>query len=382
MITNFGKNILAKYLVGQAPAYASFIAIGSGSRPIFTGLPFDDYSTKEQLDFETLRIPITSSGFVYDENDKPNICFLAEIPTNQRYGITEVGIFPALSNPSAGSLDSRIIYTFGEEENWEYHDEDTASSIRTELAPLNLDEPSGRIAVIDTAFRTSPSNTLFASPIRTSMLEIPRFLDRCLIVKGDMSFLESINQNLSIVQDSENYFGSHLHYNGISLNFDRNSGEDEIRLAFSVLSKDEVQSQTVQSVKILVEFSDSDLPIPESFARMQIDLNQTDPNVNFSLNRYFVAKQKLGEMVKSPNFAWSSVNTVKIYVSVFETGVSTPSDNFYVAFDGLRFENTTIKNSLYGLAGYSVIKTLDGKPVIKESNTSNMIEFRFGLDVQ
>jgi hypothetical protein len=34
MITETGQAILAKYLVGQAPAYASYISIGCGSEPV------------------------------------------------------------------------------------------------------------------------------------------------------------------------------------------------------------------------------------------------------------------------------------------------------------------------------------------------------------
>jgi hypothetical protein len=37
MITNTGKTIIAKYLLGQAPAYASYIAIGCGATPLTTG---------------------------------------------------------------------------------------------------------------------------------------------------------------------------------------------------------------------------------------------------------------------------------------------------------------------------------------------------------
>jgi hypothetical protein len=33
MITNIGKNLLAKYLVGQTPSYASHIAVGCGTNP-------------------------------------------------------------------------------------------------------------------------------------------------------------------------------------------------------------------------------------------------------------------------------------------------------------------------------------------------------------
>jgi hypothetical protein len=47
----------------------------------------------------------------------------------------------------------------------------------------------------------------------------------------------------------------------------------------------------------------------------------------------------------------------------------------------MRFENVATINPLYGLTGYSKIRTLDAKPVIKDANTSNLVEFRFGLDV-
>jgi hypothetical protein len=49
----------------------------------------------------------------------------------------------------------------------------------------------------------------------------------------------------------------------------------------------------------------------------------------------------------------------------------------------LRFENTSIKNPLYGLTGYSVVRTetADGLPIIKGSNTKSLVEFRFDLSV-
>ena len=44
MITNTGKSIIGKYLLGQAPAYASYIAIGCGAQPLATADPYGDYS--------------------------------------------------------------------------------------------------------------------------------------------------------------------------------------------------------------------------------------------------------------------------------------------------------------------------------------------------
>jgi len=381
LITNIGKNILAKYLIGQASSYASFIAIGIGPKPSITGEAPIDFSAKEELDFEVLRMPITSRGFVYDDNGDASIVFLAEIPSEQRYAITEVGIYPGRENPSAGSLDSKILYNFSESENWEYHTENAALGIPTIVSPLNLDEPSGNIAVDDVVFRTNSNNTLFSSPVRLGLLEGPRFLDRSMMLRGDLSFLVPANGNLGIFQSQGSYFGSHIHYNGISVDLDQSSSEDELRLAFSVLSKSDTQNETISTVRLLLEFSNADVDSPTSFARLEVNLNQTDSNVDFTANRYFVIKKKFSELVKSSNFTWNSVNSLRIYATVIEQGGSTPSDNFYISLDGLRFENTTIKNPLYGLTGYSAVKTLLGQPIVKESNTSNSIEFRFGLDV-
>jgi hypothetical protein len=67
MITNFGKSIIAKYLVGQTNSYASYVAIGSGELPFVPGSSID-YSTRSELTFETARGLITSYNYILDEN--------------------------------------------------------------------------------------------------------------------------------------------------------------------------------------------------------------------------------------------------------------------------------------------------------------------------
>jgi hypothetical protein len=78
-------------------------------------------------------------------------------------------------------------------------------------------------------------------------------------------------------------------------------------------------------------------------------------------------------------FNWPDVSSVKIYACVTKNNL--PSDSFYICLDGLRVENTTSTNSLYGLTGYSIIKNVQARPIIKSANTTNYIEFRFVLDV-
>ena len=65
MITNIGKNLLAKYLVGQTQSYASHIAVGCGPNPVASdGGNFGDYALKKSLDFEMFRVPTKHKAFV------------------------------------------------------------------------------------------------------------------------------------------------------------------------------------------------------------------------------------------------------------------------------------------------------------------------------
>ena len=58
-----------------------------------------------------------------------------------------------------------------------------------------------------------------------------------------------------------------------------------------------------------------------------------------------------------------------------------PSDDYYIALDALRLENTQTINPLYGLTGYSIVKNTDAETIIKSPNTSNYLEFRFSVGV-
>jgi hypothetical protein len=386
LITNTGKTILSKYLIGQAPAYASYIALGVGSIPLDDTASFSDYSAKTALDFEVLRIPISSRGYVYGEGGVSNIVFAAELPGDQRYQFTEIGIFSAKSNPAAGGQDSRIVYSFSESENWEYHNRVSATAPPTIIEPLSGELEGSIINPLNNnsqpvpVFRTNSNNPVFNSEIRSETYELPRFLDRALIVSGDMSHIESTAGLLSVKESTvDDYYGTHIHLTGISPNFNRNSSQDEMRLAFSVLNKSDNQTERVGGVRILMEFASSDSLNPENFARFEVDLGPED--VDFAFNRYIVVTKKLGDLVKSTGFTWNTVNSVKMYVMIFDDATETPSDNFYVALDGFRLENITAQNPLYGMTGYSVIRTEDARPILKESNTSSIVEFRFGMDV-
>ena len=228
MITQTGKSIIAKYLLGQAPAYASYIALGSGAKPLtdisfsvsnkaltsnvatittsanhnfsvggyitvdnvdttFDGIHLitattsntisyavtaspvssvavspvgtvsHNFTNKENLDFEMFRVPIVSRGYV-EENGVSKVVLTAELPTDERYEITEVGVYSAGSNPATANTGSKTLYAFTSTENWEFHDSVGSSALETVSQALDFSN-SGNDIDIKTATVTSATAT-------------------------------------------------------------------------------------------------------------------------------------------------------------------------------------------------------------------------------
>lgn len=379
MFTSKGKQILAKYLVGQAPAYASYIAAGCGATPKNTGATLDDYSSVESLGFEMFRVPIISRGYVV-ENGVPQIVLTAQLPTDERYEISEVGVFSAGSNPAAGSNDSKLIYGFTQNENWEHHTTTAATAIPAVYSPLDSDENVNVIDQTSTVFQTNADNRIFTSAIRENRYERCRFFNNVIMMRGDTSTI-SLDSNSHLVVEEGS---SHIHLNGVSIDLNKNSPIDQLRLAFSVINTNGNSEINPSRVKILLEFASQDEFGQGEFARFEVDLqNGTDPGQHdFGTSRYVVATKELQELYKSPGFSWSVVNVVKITASVEDN--SGPSNDFYLCLDAVRLENIadTRSNPLYGLSGYSVVKTQNARTIIKRANTTNFIEFRFAMDVE
>jgi hypothetical protein len=383
MITNIGKTIIGKYMLGQAPAYASYIAVGCGPTPLDIADTPGDFSAKQSLDFEMFRIPISSRGFV-NESGINKIVLTAELPTEERYEISEVGIFSAGSNPSAGAYDSKNIFAFTNTENWQYHTASSAIAIPSISSPLDDPEDDNIIATANAVFQSNADNSIFYKTARVNRYERCRFLNNIIFIKGD-------DANLTLSEDSgptEDHFvigagSNHIHLTGANVDFTKNSPIDELRLAFSLINKNGDSGSIPDTVRVLVDFSSTDAGTGE-FARFEAEINHGtsgNPELvqDFSDNRYFVVSKQLQELYTSANFTWDAVTVVKIYASVIDGGA--PSEDYYVALDALRLENVATINPLYGLTGYSVIKTDGAETVIKSPNTSNYVEFRFSIGV-
>jgi len=373
LITNTGKSILGKYLLGQAPAYASFIAIGCGARPLDTTDVLGDYSDKKNLEFEMLRVPISSRGFV-TENGTDKIVFTAELPAEERYEITEVGVFSAKSNPSAGAYDSKTVFAFTSAENWNYHTSSAATAITSISTALDTADDN----VISTAlkvFQTNADNSIFYKTSRALRFERCRFLNNTILMRGDDATLTVTGGHFVVGTGS-----NHIHYTKPSSNFSQNSPTDELRLAFSVINKDGTSGLAPDTVRILVDFSSTDAGTGE-YARFEAEITDGTGEGEYDLenNRYVVVSKQLQDLYTSANFTWDAVNVVKIYVSIIDGG--TVSDDYYVALDSMRLENIATVNTLYGMTGYSVIQNSTAESIIKSPNTSNYIEFRFSIGV-
>ena len=376
MITDTGKNIIGKYLLGQAPAYASYIAVGCGPQPLATADPYGDYSAKTNLDFEMFRVPISSRGFV-TENNITKLVLTAELPTEERYEISEVGLYSAGTNPSAGAYDSKTIFAFTTGENWQYHSSTSAVAINSYPDPLDDPNDDNVIAVTsDVVFQTNADNAIFYKAGRAEIYERCRFFNNIIMMQGDTSTLTASATSGFTIGGGSN----HIHLTGVDIDFTRNAPTDELRLAFSVINKDGDSGNWPDKVKILVEFADTESTTSQN-ARFVVNAEDGVGSFDFENNRYYVVTKELQELVTTSGFTWDAVTVAKIYTSIETASTSTPSSDYYVALDAMRLENTSTINSLYGLTGYTVVKNTDAETIIKSPNTSNYIEFRFTVGV-
>lgn len=375
MITNTGKQIFAKYLIGQAPAYASHIAVGCGAKPVETSAGLTDYSAKQVLDFEMFRAPIISRGYVQD-GDQTKIIFTAELPTQERFEITEIGLYSAGSNPSISGYDSRVLYSFSRQEEWRYDEE----LLPVVDLPLDNNNASNDIdPQTSPVFQTNASNKIFANLDRQKRQEQCRYLNNMVMIKGDFSSLDAGEIDLT---------SNFISIASTAVNIEKNSPTDLMKIAFSIVNVDgSVLNPTViqpDSAKIVVQF----LTPGGQSATLNVTVSSTalGGTANFATNRYFVVSAPLSQIQKTAGFFWSQVNTVKIFSAVIKDGAV--SNEFYLALDAIRLDNVTSINPIYGMTGYSVVvnQLTDGSttypaPIVKLPNTSSLIEFRLGIDI-
>lgn len=433
MITNTGKEIIAKYLIGTAPAFASYLAVGCGSRPrtnvttvsgassssstitvgstsnlwvgakvslvsatsgalsaladtivtaitnttTFTVSPAPTTAlvgatlsiqpdpSKTILDFEMFRVPITSRGYA-NENGINKIILTAELPTEERYEISEIGIFSAGANPDAGSYDSKTITPFASTEKWQFNDGSTISS--PTVITEKITNGSNNITSLAQAIQTNSNNLAFLDPTRAGRYERCRYLNNIVMLRGNTSTIDS---SFAIASGAK-----YLQLTGQTIDFSRNSTSDLLKIAFSLINVNGNSVDVPTSARIVVEFSNSD---GTQYAKFNAEV--TDAKENFGRNRYFVVSKRLDELVYSSgtSFSWKNMTNIKIYASALVN--TTASADYFIALDAIRLDNVGTVNPLYGMTGYSIVQNSNAETVIKLPNSNNYIEFRIISDV-
>jgi len=383
LITETGKNILGRYLVGTAPAYASYIAVGCGATPVRTAQDLGDYSAYNALDFEMFRVPITSRGFI-EENGQTQVVFTAEVPTTDRYEITEIGIYSAASNPSVVGYDSRTLYAFTREESWKF----SQQSLYTQDSPLDKDDPDNDIALeylSQPVIQTNATNKIFKNS-RIQRSEQSRYLNNMIMLSSNFSDISGTSS------EGWSLAGKRSISLATAIDLSRNSPNDEIKLALSVVDVDgDVASVAPHRVRAVIEFTTEN---GNDSLRIDYESAVGDFNYNFAspgeTSRYKVLTKTINDGVATQNFLWSNVNNVNVYAAAVDENGDPIEDGsnlplYYIAIDALRIENVT-SNPLYGLTGYTVVQNADpsntfSRPIVKLPNTAAMIEFRLGIGV-
>lgn len=372
MITNSGKEIVAKYLLGQAPAFASYIAAGCGTRPLTTGGTASISPTKKSLDFEVFRVPISSKGFI-KEDGVEKIVFKAEMPTNQRFQLTEVGLFPAQSNAIAGKYDSKLLVTFTPSETWSYVVNGSASPILYLNEALDQDNLISNISLSQSVAFINSDATVFNNQNRKNRQEPLRFLNRSLMVSGSTSM---ISEDFVVGPNSYS-----LENSSLSFDLSQNLPTDQIKLALSLVSKTATTNSNPDNVRIILQFINniSNTNVQSPKALLRIDLPSSSFVSNGSPNRYITVTKTLSDFIKDDTFSFANINLIKINISVLNSEL--PTSNYFVVLDGIRIDNISTPNPLYSMIGYNIITTENGLPILKAENTNNYVEYRFGIGV-
>jgi hypothetical protein len=368
MITNNGITLLGKYLVGQIPTFASHIAIGCGPNVLGSNESFGDYSEKTSLDFEMDRFAIVSRTTNVIDGEQ-QIIFTAEIPSANRYGITEVGVFPAEANNIFGSVPSQTIFSFTTNETWQKSISSVVEDVEIETEVINsdqdIDNGSGGTMENVKAFLLYSDNAIFRNDTRLKRMEQPRFFNGSLVLRGDLTALSGGSLDTA---------GDYVFISQPTLPQLDNANDfsDKIKIVFSIISKDFDATVAPTEVKLAIVFR-TDAAVTATYAYSGT-VSQNDRYADDELALTSISKS-------SETFAWKDVTSVRVYAN------ADTSSDFYIALDGLRFENLSSVDDRYSLSGYTVLKSADTvaadypRPIEKPEGSTTYVEFRFALDV-
>lgn len=331
--TDFNNTDVAIYTV---PSPTTFTIIETGTGTTSTGtlsvvkpalldanaIVIRNYVNKTTLDYEMFRVPIVSRAFSVEDGIN-KVVLTAELPTQDSYLMTEAAVFSSGTNPIASSSDSRSLYSFSENEGWEYHT-DTAIKVTTATGIGNV---AGAVNTIGTttfngsstsignltAFALESTEAMFDADPHVYTNSKPRVLSNFIVLRGDLSAIDTSSTTWTASSQP------HIHIQNQRFGFGVNASTDQLKLAFSVINRNPVIGANAavdpDNIYVMIEFStaESEVESDNQYARMQVQLSSTD-FADVDETRYFVSTKTLGELATSAGFSWDAVRIAKIYV--------------------------------------------------------------------
>lgn len=354
MITNDGKEIISKYMLGQVSGYATHLSVGCGARPLKNNEEqpsLDTLLQKGRMDFEMTRVPIISRGFVDNSkefsivnqvrvddvvtlttnaanditvgetivvsgssqdfngthivvsvspNDKEiiynlvgedlavsggvvrvartSLSLTAELPADNRYEITEIGVWSAANNSLAATYDSHNIFNFTD--SWEEHS--NAISAPPTISNFGSSADINQDVVTQKVFYTATNNPIFENTVRKNRKEGPRFLNNTLMMRGDTSRISGLAGQWTPTGAIPGETPTHIHLNNLNFDISRNSPSDELVFSFSLVDRDSTGNIIPEEVRVLLEFYTNESNTQNSFAKLEMYFDGNE----FFNNRY------------------------------------------------------------------------------------------------
>jgi hypothetical protein len=263
----------ADFTVISLPTTVTFVIVETGTGTTSTGtlasvkpitidpnaIIIRNYANKKTLDYEMFRVPIVSRAF-NSQTGETQVILTGELPTQDRYLMTEAAIFSSGTNPIASLSDSRSLYSFSEGEGWEKHNV-TATAITTftatSIANVNgvINTGNGNIANL-TAFALESTDAMFDSDGHKYTNSKPRLLSNFIVVRGDLSEINTASTTWTAVDQP------HIHIQNQRFGFGVNSSTDQLKLAFSVINRNPILTANAavapDNAYVMIEFSDSE----------------------------------------------------------------------------------------------------------------------------
>ncbi len=310
---------------------------------------------------------ISYAGYTYNSDlfnatvYTKQVSLTAEVSDISKYEITELGLYSLGSNQYTTNSDSRILLNFSRTENWEYFDGTNST----------LEIPY--VTTMTSTFATTPffasSNDVWwlgdiADTNRTYRQEKPRMLEDALILPGNTSEYDAATAN-DFTSASK-----YVVFQNPGIDLSKAAASDEISIAFSIANAATSISVVPTNYYIMLEFTYGN---GTDSARLIFS------GTEISGNRYIVLTKKISDIIKTTGFNWNNVSSLKVYSSIEVSG--TPTNQFAIVLDALRYDNVTTENPLYALTAYTVVNNSEGTRLEKKANSNDLINFRLDLAI-